>query len=147
MGDYLEINGGGLLFEINGVHAKYLTVSDNVAAHPLPTPTTDEPTTGAAATAPNYRIIRAAQPLANEPPIDLPVGVIIDVATTWNNGSQPPPTISNPVAFTDSDKKTHFDILFAPSGGLSGVGSTGPVYLLLRQPDLQQQGVALPATT
>jgi prepilin-type N-terminal cleavage/methylation domain-containing protein len=120
IGDYLEINGGGLLFEISGVSATTLTVADLPQIHPLPTVTADV-TPGAG---PNYRIIRAPQVLTAEPVINLPVGVIIDLGTTYGTPPQPLTNLNGTL-----------DILFAPSGSLVGVNAGGPVYLLLRQPD------------
>jgi Tfp pilus assembly protein FimT len=137
-GDYLELNGGGLLYQIVGVPSTgpgagtTLTLADSITFHPLPTITTDVnvnftlPTTTTIPTwGTNYRIIRAPQPLIAEPPINLPTGVIIDLAVT--NGQ----TVTQGITYHPGNNY----ILFAPSGAVVGGNTTGPVFLVLRQPD------------
>ncbi len=127
-GDYLELNGGGLLYEIDVVGTTTLSVQDSLTYHPLPAATSDVNTVSAGT---NYRIIRAAQVLSAEPVINLPVGVIIDLANyPPYTAASPNPGLSNPVFHSGN-----YDVLFAPSGSLVGLGSTGPLYLVLRQAD------------
>jgi prepilin-type N-terminal cleavage/methylation domain-containing protein len=111
--DYLELYGGGLVYQIQNVQSNYLDLVFN----PLPgyimppagtvSPTAEYPTRPATA---QYRVIRQAQPLAGEEPLILPQGIVIDVNTNAQFGNQ--------VLQTNNDP--WIDILFAPTGGLVG---------------------------
>ena len=121
-GDYLELNGGGLLYQIAAVTTNTLIVADPPASHPLVSPSTDV----SASAGTNYRVIRAPQVLASEPTVNLPTGVIFDFGSYPN---------ASPLSVLPTSTAGNLDILFAPSGGLVGAGLNSPVFLVLRQAD------------
>ena len=103
-GDYLQIQGGTLTL-ITGVTASSVTTK---SANPVTT-TTD------------YRIIRAARPVAGEDTVFLPDDVIVDM------------TLSKITADTRPNGSTYLDILFAPSGViLDPAANSGKIILWVR---------------
>ncbi len=112
IGDYIEVNGGGLPRRINTVTPTALKVDS-----PFPI---DVPLTG------NYRIIRRPRPAGDEPQL-LPEGVIIDLATDLD-------TTTNSFRTLPKDPLTGtIDLLFAPSGAVIGRGSgADSIYLWVR---------------
>jgi prepilin-type N-terminal cleavage/methylation domain-containing protein len=103
-GDYLEVQGGGLLYRITNVTPSGLLL-DRAPVIPMTTPTLQ------------YRIIRQPRPLAGETPLKLPQDVIIDTGL-----SLPPPTNAG-----------SGDLLFSPSGRLLGpLGAQTQVVLWVR---------------
>src|SRR5579884_4093073 len=123
-GDYLELFGGGLLYRVTAVGqggtTVTLTVNQTPNTPPLPT------NAGLTATAPNYRIIRQAQPISGEPPLNLPDTVIIDFSVNATNGNQP---LSN----LQPSNSGNYDILFDQTGKVvtQKTGST-PIFLWVR---------------
>ncbi|MCI0456978.1 MAG: type II secretion system GspH family protein [Gemmataceae bacterium] len=110
VGDYIEINGGGLPRRINAVTATTLTVDSPFVI--------DVPLTG------NYRIVRRPRTAGDEPQL-LPEGVIIDLATD-KLGTLPRDPLTGTI-----------DILFAPSGAVIGRGSgADSIYLWVRDETL-----------
>jgi prepilin-type N-terminal cleavage/methylation domain-containing protein len=141
VGDYLEVNGGGLLHRITGIAqgaaANLFIVSFNRTTPPVPDVTA--PTNGK----PNYRIIRQAQVISGEQPLKLPDIVAIDFNTHAQNGGK---TLSLNVpkslaAATATD--TYYDILFAPSGAVVSPGATSnQIYLFVRSIGTQSNPVS-----
>ncbi len=130
-GDYLELNGGGLLHRITGVSSGSITLASTVS--------------GPATT--NYRIIRQPQPLAGQPSLQLPADVAIDVTSgtsgllTLSTITTTPPTLPvNPAG-------TGYDILFSPSGAVITRGTVGDRIILwvrdTNQTDPKQGGTIL----
>jgi prepilin-type N-terminal cleavage/methylation domain-containing protein len=103
-GDYLEVQGGGLLYRITSVTPTALAL-DRAPVNPINTPT------------PQYRIIRQPRPLLGETPLQLPQDVAIDSGL-----SLPAPSGAGSP-----------DLLFAPSGRLMGpLGAQSQVVLWVR---------------
>jgi prepilin-type N-terminal cleavage/methylation domain-containing protein len=90
-GDYLEVQGGGLLYRITNVGPSTLYL-DRAPVNPITSPTLQ------------YRIIRQPRPLAGETPLLLPQDVAIDP-----NFCLPAPSPAGSP-----------DLLFSPSGRLLG---------------------------
>jgi type II secretory pathway pseudopilin PulG len=115
-GDYLELNGGGPVHQIQGVRGG--TALDLVIPATLPgTPT--------------WRILRQPRLLVGEQTLPLPLDVAIDLNPGRSQGvpvrSVPPPPGSKqpPTAF--------WEILFAPSGAVIGKGTVGAkIFLWVR---------------
>jgi hypothetical protein len=128
-GDYLEINGG-LLARIeellpSGQKCNQLRLSRDLR----PTGTA----TGVAITTRNHRIIRQPRRLAGENSVKLPQDVVIEV---------PPPTGQPPlytsqklpmrtVSVNGVPAATFYEIVFAPSGGVVGKGTTSNDIIML----------------
>jgi prepilin-type N-terminal cleavage/methylation domain-containing protein len=110
-GDYLEVNGGGLLFQINGVSNNVLTVDNSIQRFTLASPTA------------NYRIIRQPRQLAGEDSVRLPRDVIIDLGP---NMSQNVPVRQIPNTTT-----SYYEIVFSPAGGVVGRGTVSSDKVLL----------------
>jgi prepilin-type N-terminal cleavage/methylation domain-containing protein len=123
-GDYIEINGGGLVYQI-----VQIGVPNNPAGDPAhgnsafvkiypPAPLPVGATT-------NYRIIRAPRPVGEEP-LKLPEGTLIDLGTNAAHG--------NPLPWSDPNR-TFVDILFSPSGQVISRGvTTDKINLWVRAP-------------
>ena len=106
-GDYLELNGGGLVHQITSV---------NTTATP-PSLTLALPISGAAT--PNYRIIRQPQQLLGMPTLQLPSDVAVDITSGYSVAVPSNPTNAN-----------NYDIIFSPSGAVIGRGTTGNQIIL-----------------
>jgi prepilin-type N-terminal cleavage/methylation domain-containing protein len=105
-GDYLEINGGGLLYQIIGVpNAQTLNLSRPAIVNALASDTFGGPYTT------NWRIIRQPRRLPGEDSLTLTGSVAIDFLRCSNVPGQ-----SSPGAL-------YYDILFAPNGGVVGKGT------------------------
>jgi prepilin-type N-terminal cleavage/methylation domain-containing protein len=112
-GDYLELNGGGLLYRIEqvGPANNLLRLSRNVEI--------DHPTT-------RYRIIRQPRRVVGEEALTLSGNVAIDLGT-------PPNTLSQnvPVRVTPDNPPQYYEILFAPNGGVVGKGTVASDKIIL----------------
>jgi hypothetical protein len=112
-GDYLELNGGGPVHQIQAVGGR--------AALDMAVPATIPGTH-------TWRILRQPRLMAGEPPLPLPLDVAVDLNPGRSLGVPvrllPPPPGSNaaPAAF--------WEILFAPSGAVIGQGTVGARILL-----------------
>jgi prepilin-type N-terminal cleavage/methylation domain-containing protein len=98
-GDHLEVFGGGLVRRITSVANKHKLV--------LSQPLTCDATA-------QYRILRQPRPTVGEALVDLPNNVVIDLALSRNLSTRQVPG-GQPV----------YDILFSPSGGVLGQGTSG----------------------
>ncbi len=124
----LEINGGGLLCTRSRwllTPTRCSLVPDSPTYHPLLIGDLGCGIRRAGNELPDHP---GAQVLTAEPPVNLPAGVIIDLSSAYPATNGQP--LSNPV-----NSGGNYDILFAPSGGVVGVNSTSPIYLVLRQTD------------
>jgi prepilin-type N-terminal cleavage/methylation domain-containing protein len=111
-GDYLEVNGGGLLFPIVGVANTTLTIG-NTQGFMLASPTS------------NYRIIRQPRQVAGEDSVRLPRDVIIDLALSQN---VPQRIVGG----------TNYEVVFSPAGGVVGKGTVSSDKVLLYVRDNSQ---------
>jgi hypothetical protein len=103
-GDYLELQGGGLLHRITSVTASTLTLAST-------------PPNLAATGTTQWRVLRQPRVLKGETPLLLPQDVVIDVSKSY-----PPPSAAGSA-----------DILFAPSGRVLGaLGAQDRVVLWVR---------------
>jgi prepilin-type N-terminal cleavage/methylation domain-containing protein len=120
VGDYLEVQGTGLMHQITAVTANSVTL-----ASPLPYDILT-------ATA-QYRIERAVRVLG-EDPLEMPANVAIDLTTNTNPGNkygtslQPGPQPPGPV-----------DILFSPKGELLGNAGATPLVLWVHDTTLSDE--------
>jgi prepilin-type N-terminal cleavage/methylation domain-containing protein len=131
-GDYLELFGGGALYQIAGVTTAVnpvdtktyvaLQLSANYTGATVPTATT------------NWRIIRQPRPVVGEDVLTLPQDVVVDIS------NMPPPagsttttTWSQNVPTRTTGGVTYYEILFSPAGGVMGqVASSGKIVLWMR---------------
>jgi prepilin-type N-terminal cleavage/methylation domain-containing protein len=97
-GDYLEVKGGGLVHRIAAVPGPTTLQLATAPLYNTPVPTQD------------YRILRAPRLVSGEAPLQLPQGVIIDLATNTQFG--------NPLPIDPVTRSV--DVLFAPSGTVIG---------------------------
>jgi len=116
-GDYLQIQGGTLqLITAVGATGTSLTLNSNQASGVV---TTD------------YRIIRAARPVAGEDTIFLPDDVIVDMGSAGNPPTGCPGSIITPD--TRPTGLVYYDILFSPSGAVLGpAANSGKIILWVR---------------
>jgi hypothetical protein len=112
-GDYLELNGGGLLYQIvqTGSGATNNVLKLSRAAE------IDSPTR-------KYRIIRQPRRVVGEDTLTLTGNVAIDVGMCKN---LPARTVS----VTPTTKDTYYEILFAPNGGVVGRGTVSSDKIIL----------------
>jgi prepilin-type N-terminal cleavage/methylation domain-containing protein len=109
-GDYLELNGGGPVIPITNVNN-----ATQLQLKSLPVNPTNSTT--------NYRIIRQPRPLAGEDPLLLPQDVIIDfsaVTVDATTSIQLSPNTPKRTVGTSS----FYEIIFSPSGGVVGQGTS-----------------------
>jgi len=123
-GDHLELQGGGTVHRIDrvlGASRLQLVQTSARPAIPLPIPATSE-----------YRIIRAARPMSGMPPLLLPKGVVIDLATPY------PPY---------GPQQSPVDVLFTPAGPLAARGAVvDKVVFWLRDDSRPTPGGVVPQT-
>jgi len=118
-GDYLEVNGTGLLHRVTNVRASNL-----IDVSP-PLPYTISPQVKA-----TYRIIRAPR-VAGDETLKLPSSTLIDLDTNLPN----PTGFNNPLP---TGALGDVDILFAPSGQVISRGiATDKIHLWVRSSDVQ----------
>jgi type II secretory pathway pseudopilin PulG len=119
-GDYLEVNGVGLMHRIEAV----LSGTQIQISPAMPHLLTQE--------TPNYRIVRLPRAVGDEM-LKLPEGTVIDVETNGAFGA-----FSNPLpspSFSNTGLIESYDILFAPSGEVISRGvSTDKIHLWVRAP-------------
>jgi len=111
VGDYLELNGGGLLYTIMGVGQNTLTLSRNVV---LTSPT------------PNYRVIRQPRRMQGEDSLTFTGNVAIDLSL-----SQSLPVRTATATATPPTTEMYYEIVFAPSGGVVGKGTVASDKIIL----------------
>lgn len=70
-----------------------------------------------------YTIYRQARPIANEPLVDLPTGVVIYIASATTTGG----SIQGSTYLTLNNNGTGYDVLFSPGGGVVGSAANTPV--------------------
>ena len=151
-GDYIEIYGGGPVHQIVAVNSPAkasipfdcVTVFDaNATANPKTSPTV---VSGGLfnSRAPNYRIIRQPRLLNGEAPIPLPNNIGLDFSVVYFGPTQvaltnlqpqqiPPPPAWLPANEWPAAQPLYCDILFTPSGAVTGQGTqTGQIYLWVR---------------
>ena len=125
-GDYIEINGTGLLYQIVQVGVPSDPVGNPGAGNPafvkinppLPFPI-NTPTA-------SYRITRAPRPVGEET-LKMPEGTIIDLQTNINSNTLPLPDPNSGTGY--------FYILFAPTGQVISRGITwDKIHLWVRAP-------------
>jgi len=104
-GDYLEVQGGGLMYRIVSVTPSKLFL-DRAPATPMAVPTAQ------------YRIIRQPRVLAGETTLKLPQDVAIDASLTWKIGGGP--------------GGQYTDIMFAPSGRVLNPPGVDKIILWVR---------------
>ncbi len=129
-GDYLEINGGGLLYQIVGVQTQpvpaSLPTSQNITV-------SRAASVGAEALDPTFttysqffttqwRIIRQPRRVQGEDSLTFNGNVAIDASLSQNVPARVVPT--NPA-------QTYFEIVFAPNGGVVGRGTVGSDRIIL----------------
>jgi type II secretory pathway pseudopilin PulG len=117
-GDYLEVQGGGLMHQIQSVAPNSVTLAAPGLPYPITAPTAQ------------YRIERAVRVLG-EDPVELPAYVAIDLGTnakSYGNNAQPGPQPPGPV-----------DILFSPKGELLGNASGSPLVLWVHDTTLSDE--------
>ncbi|MGF1578098.1 MAG: prepilin-type N-terminal cleavage/methylation domain-containing protein [Gemmataceae bacterium] len=107
VGDWIEVNGSGLMRRIVGVNGSALQLQSQ-----LPTEI-KEPT-------PNFRIVRKPRPLG-EPPITLPTDVVVDTINPIQDSPLDPNMTSSLVPLGTGGV---IDIMFSPSGAVMGNPST-----------------------
>jgi len=124
VGDYLELNGGGLLYTITGVSQVpnpippvppqgVLTLSRNVV---LTSPT------------PQYRIIRQPRRMQGEDSFTLTGNVVIDLGHPYDN---PPSFLTLNLPVRTAATESYYEIVFAPSGGVVGKGTVASDKIIL----------------
>jgi prepilin-type N-terminal cleavage/methylation domain-containing protein len=150
-GDYLELYGNGVLHRIDAVQGDHLRLAWNTTAlvssngEPLKDGMGNRATPDAlgipeyAGQPVNYRLIRQPQPLASEQEIILPDNVVIDFnpSNPLNRHPNPAAPNGNPMAKglsrvgpTSNPNLHYYEILFAPSGALTGTGTTNTMVVL-----------------
>lgn len=113
-GEYLEINGSGLVHYIGSVSGNQMTLLIGLQ-YPITTAT------------PSFRIIRKPRVVGDEL-FDLPRTVVIDAAT--NAYYNIPLPIEMPVP-----PNGHLDILFSPNGSVLSPNATDRIYFWVRSTD------------
>jgi prepilin-type N-terminal cleavage/methylation domain-containing protein len=122
-GDYLELFGGGGVYQI----AQVMDGATLKLASPIAVPLT--------ATS-NFRIIRQPRRLTSEDVLDLPASVIIDPAVSQN---LPIRTLTDlPPGATQPRTQQVVEIVFAPSGAVVGQGTGGDKIILWLHDPKQQ---------
>jgi prepilin-type N-terminal cleavage/methylation domain-containing protein len=120
VGDYFEINGGGLLYRIEqvGPANNRLVLSRNIDASAAGN--------GIAYKTQKYRIIRQPRRIVGEEALTLTGDVAIDLGT-------PPNTLSQnvPVRAVPDNPPQYYEILFAPNGGVVGKGTVASDKIIL----------------
>jgi prepilin-type N-terminal cleavage/methylation domain-containing protein len=124
-GDYLEINGGGLVKQISQVTSP----TQLQLLYPLASPVTNVT---------QYRIIRRPRLLSGEQPLNLPDSICIDLSTNATYAFPLQQDSLLPAANADGS----YDILFLPGGGLTNVAGSGAMVALWCR-DLSLDGGAL----
>jgi prepilin-type N-terminal cleavage/methylation domain-containing protein len=122
VGDFLELNGGGLLYFIAGV--SQTTAPPNVVSTLQTLPTRPVALTSAT---PNYRVIRQPRRMQGEDSftftgnvaIDLSLSQGLPVRTVTVNNATPPAT------------ESYYEVVFAPSGGVVGKGTVASDKIIL----------------
>jgi len=117
-GDYLELQGGGLVHQILHVHPSFLELALPAV---LPSPLTSGNLVDPTAT---YRIIRGPRVLQGEEPLKLPANVGIYTG----NPTATPPIPGSVVGPFSGPGNSFSDFLFAPSGRLISP-NVDPIYL------------------
>jgi hypothetical protein len=129
-GDYLEVQGGGLMRQIVHVHPSYLELATPlVSPQPLSSGNVVDLT-------PTYRIIRGSRVLQGEEPLKLPnnVGIFKGIAVAYTNPAPPNQTVSliqvpgTMVGTLQGNGSNVLEILFAPSGRVLSP-NVDPIYL------------------
>jgi prepilin-type N-terminal cleavage/methylation domain-containing protein len=121
-GDLLELQGGGAIHRIDRIVAANRLQLIQTSTRPAivsPVPATSE-----------YRIERVPRPMAGMPPLLLPKGIVVDLATPYPPyGPQQPP----------------LDVLFTSAGPLAGHGAVADkVVLWLRDESRATRGTVAP---
>jgi prepilin-type N-terminal cleavage/methylation domain-containing protein len=134
-GDYIQIQGGQahLITSVDVANNAVFTATAVWGPANLP----PAPTT-------NYTIIRQARPMTGEPVLDLPDDVIVDLNLIQLPGNPLPPPVyyqrSSPdvTAATMTQSGLSYDILFTPSGTLTGSIGDGNGKIILWVRDATQ---------
>lgn len=147
-GDYLELNGVGMMHAIRKLHVQVPTqygseigmlpqpIRDRIAPQAGVRPAVLEFEPFFAPALPfsgnnqvpdnlitaNYRIVRQPRPLEGEQPLQLPQDVGIDLLRSQN--------VPMRIVSQGAQSDVYFEILFAPNGGLLGTGSLNPIFWL-----------------
>jgi prepilin-type N-terminal cleavage/methylation domain-containing protein len=136
-GDFIEINGNGLMRQIMQVGVpttlapniglmQYIVISPPLQNPIAPAPYQMAPTA-------NYRIVRAPRPVGDET-LKLPASTIIDLNVNFPNGN-PLPVVTDP----STGAPIAVDIMFGPSGAvISRNVATSNIHLFVRAPDDSQ---------
>jgi prepilin-type N-terminal cleavage/methylation domain-containing protein len=124
-GDYLEVQGGGLVHQIAQL--------DSVQGGTLYLATQPTPFGSFPGGLP-YRILRQPRPVAGEPLLQLPQGVVLDL-NPGKSANVPTRRVSD--VFSPTGQPTHWtdfsEIVFSPSGGVIGAASGNkPIILWVR---------------
>jgi prepilin-type N-terminal cleavage/methylation domain-containing protein len=120
-GDYMEVNGGGLLFRIATVSNAALTLESNQQGLSLLNNGTNSQSTS------NYRIIRQPRQLAGEDSVRLPRDIVIALKDPNN----PNNFLSQNVPQRSIGGVTYYEIVFSPAGGVVGRGTVSSDKVLL----------------
>lgn len=121
-GDYLEVNGGGLVMRIEGVVNDGRGNKLMLAAPGLPTNLQTDLRRP-------YRIIRQPRPVTGEPPVELPQNIVIEnEPLSQSIPKRPVIKMANQPPFP------YAEIMFAPGGGVDGRGTStsGNIILWVR---------------
>jgi hypothetical protein len=125
-GDYLEVNGG-LLAQITGLNPSGQVCRQLVLSRDLRPAGT---VSGATTTTKYYRIIRQPRRLAGENSVKLPQDVVIDVPP-FTGVYVATQTSKNIPRRSVNATTTFYEIVFAPSGGVVGKGTTSGDKIML----------------
>lgn len=122
-GDYLEVNGGGLVTMIVRVaNNNTLITRSPIAAGP-------------------YRIIRQPRAVEGEAALDLPQNIVVREVAAQGSQNLPVRSVSLYDSNGNTQRRDYVEILFAPGGGVVGRGTTSGENIILWVQDSTKPGL------